>query len=182
MTPSEADASDGASSPAVAVELPERPRLADGVTLAGQMRESAFEDPPWLLDRRGEGYVQVTELLYRIAEALDGQHTLAEIAEHAAQATGRSINVENVRQLLLGQFVQKGLVERADGRLLDAGGNHRSLLQLNMRVRAVDGRRIDPLIRALRWLYWPPVLVVGVGAALAVEAWLYLVHGVAAGV
>ena len=147
------------------------------------MRESAFEDPPWLIDRFGEGYVQVTELLYRIAEALDGKRTLAEIAEHVSQATGRSVTADNVRQLVLVQFVQKGLVPLADGRLAGGGGTaHRSLLQLNMRVRAFDGQAIDPLVRVLRWLYWPPILVIGVCASLAVEGWLYFVHGVAAGV
>src|SRR3954454_7583031 len=75
QAPSVASASDGASSP----DVPERPRLADGVTPAGQMRESAFVDPPWLIDRRGQGYVQVTELLHRIAEVLDGQHTHEQI-------------------------------------------------------------------------------------------------------
>src|SRR4051812_27071551 len=29
--------------------IPERPALAPGVNLAGQMQESAFEDPPWLI-------------------------------------------------------------------------------------------------------------------------------------
>jgi len=70
------------------------------------MRESAFENPPWLIDRNGEGYVQVTELLYRIAEVLDGEHTFDEIATHAAEATGRSITGENVRQLVESQFAR----------------------------------------------------------------------------
>jgi putative peptide zinc metalloprotease protein len=146
------------------------------------MQESAFVDPPWLIDRRGEGFVQVTELLYRIGEALDGKHTLAEIAEHASQATGRSISVENVQQLVLAQFVKKGLVPLADGRVAAGGTSSRSLLQLNMRVRALDGRSIDPLLQVLRWLFWPPVLALGIGVALALEVWLYFVHGVAAGI
>jgi putative peptide zinc metalloprotease protein len=145
------------------------------------MRESAFENPPWLIDRNGEGYVQVTELLYRIAEVLDGEHTFDEIATHAAEATGRSITGENVRQLVESQFARKGLVPFADGRLAPVATG-RSLLQLSMRVRAFDGQTIDPLVRVLRWLYWPPVLVLGICASLAVEAWLYLVHGVASGV
>src|SRR5438309_5753196 len=60
--------------------VPERPRLAPGVRPAGQMQESAFVDPPWLIERQGEGYVQVPRLLYRIAELADGQRTLEDVA------------------------------------------------------------------------------------------------------
>jgi putative peptide zinc metalloprotease protein len=162
--------------------LPEKPRLADGVSLAGQMRESAFVDPPWLIDRRGEGYVQLTELLYRIGEQLDGKHTFEEIANAVSQATGRSVTADNVRQLVDTQFVRKGLVPLADGRVIGSAHGSRSLLQLNMRLRAFDGKTIDPVVRLLQWLYWPPILVLGVAAALGLEAWLYLVHGIAAGV
>ena len=62
--------------------VPERPRLAPGVKPAGQMQESAFVDPPWLVERRGEGYVQLPHLLYRIAELVDGQRTLEDIARN----------------------------------------------------------------------------------------------------
>src|SRR5438034_995771 len=47
----------------VAVPVPERPRLADGVELAGEMVESAFKSPPWLVSRDGR-YIQVSKLLY----------------------------------------------------------------------------------------------------------------------
>src|SRR5947209_11449948 len=120
-----------ADTDSTASHIPALPRLADGVVLAGQMRESAFENPPWLIDRHGQGYVQVTQLLYRIAEALDGEHDYQQIAEHASEATGRSISAENARQLVATQFVRKGLVPLADGRVVGgrtSGG--RSLLQL----------------------------------------------------
>jgi putative peptide zinc metalloprotease protein len=147
------------------------------------MRESAFVDPPWLLEREGEGYVQVTELLYRIAEAMDGQRTLEQIAEHVSNATGRAVTRDNVRQLVATQFVAKGLVPTADGQV--KAGNKpkdRSLLQLGMRVRAVEAKRIDPLVRAVGWLFWPPILAVVVLVGVAAQAWLYFVHGVAGSV
>src|SRR5687767_8818971 len=63
------------------LKLPERPQLAPDVELAGQLEESAYEEPPWLLERKESGYVQVTELLYRIAERCDGEHTYEQIAQ-----------------------------------------------------------------------------------------------------
>src|SRR5581483_7334824 len=53
---------------------------------------------------------------------------------------------------------------------------------INMRMRALDARTIDPLIRVLRWLYWPPVLVLALVAGLRFEVWLCFVHGVAASI
>jgi len=146
------------------------------------MRESAFVNPPWLIERHGEGYVQVTELLYRIAEALDGEHTFEQVAEHASQATGRSVTADNARQLIETQFARKGLVPLADGHVVGGSRSRRSLLQLSMRLRAFDGKSIDPLVRVLRWLYWPPILLIGVALALGLEGWLYLVHGIGPGV
>jgi putative peptide zinc metalloprotease protein len=123
-----------ASSPGAATEklsVPDRPKLAPGARLAGQMQESAFENPPWLIEREGAGYVQVTELLYRIAEQADGTHTLAEIAEIVSEKTGRSVSAENVRTLVGTQLLLKGLVAAADGRVVGAGNGARSLLALS---------------------------------------------------
>src|SRR5437016_1637872 len=71
--------------------VPERPKLAPGVKLAGQMKESAFEDPPWLIEREDGGYIQVNELLYRIAEQCDGRHTVQEIAANVSDGAGPPI-------------------------------------------------------------------------------------------
>src|SRR5437868_756234 len=64
---------------------PEHPRLADGVRLVGAMKESAYVDPPWLIDREGVGYLQVSQLLYQIAEACDGRRSPEEIARHITE-------------------------------------------------------------------------------------------------
>jgi hypothetical protein len=49
----------------------ERPRLAANVSLIGEMPETGFTEQQWLIQRAGR-FVQVTELLYRIAEHADG--------------------------------------------------------------------------------------------------------------
>lgn len=163
------------------VQVPARPALAPGVKLAGEMHESAFKDPPWLIEREGAGYVQVTELLYRIAEQCDGQHDLEEIATAVSDATGRGVSLDNVKQLVGAQLLLKGLVQTADGKVLQNAGGARSLLAINMRQRMIGADRLDPFARALELLFWPPVLITVVVAALALQAWLYLVHGVARG-
>src|SRR5437762_1994050 len=59
--------------------LPERPSLASNVQLVGAMKGTGFKDQQWLIEREGQ-FIQVTELLYRIAELASGERTLKEIA------------------------------------------------------------------------------------------------------
>lgn len=54
-TPSGGSAAPGA--PNAPSTVPDKPRLTPGVEPAGQMQESAFVDPPWLLERKDAGYV-----------------------------------------------------------------------------------------------------------------------------
>src|SRR5919109_99992 len=70
---------------------PERPARAPDVTLIGELKESAFTTQQWLV-QRGDRFVQLSELLYRIVEYADGQRTLAEIAAHVSEATGRRVS------------------------------------------------------------------------------------------
>ncbi|HKH11272.1 MAG TPA: hypothetical protein VKA73_09025, partial [Rubrobacter sp.] len=67
----------GSSSPGV--EVPEYPTLAPDVELLGEMRETGFKESQWLA-RRGDRFIQLTELLYRVAEVADGGSTHEEMA------------------------------------------------------------------------------------------------------
>lgn len=181
-----APAPNGAAAPSPAgaaktISVPERPRLAPGVKLAGQMKESAFKDPPWLIEREGAGYVQVTEPLYRIAEQCDGQRTIEEIASAVSQATGEPLGADSVQRLILGQLIARGLVETADGQVLPAQ-QARSLLALNLRMKMISPEMVAPFTSVLRVLYWPPILLVLLVVAALAEGWLYYVHGVAGSV
>src|SRR5688500_18242859 len=118
------------------LELPERPQLAPDVQLAGQLEESAYKEPPWLLEREESGYVQVTELLYRIAERCDGKRTYEEIAEEVSQETGREVSKENVAQLVTRELLAKGLVADAHGKVVKPPVAARSLLAIRQIGRA----------------------------------------------
>jgi len=155
----------------------ERPSLAPGVTLAGQMKESAFKEPPWLIEREEAGYVQVPELLYRIAEQCDGAHTIDEIATSVSETTGQNIPPDAVHRLIAGQLIQKGLVATGDGRVAITN-RLASPLALNMRMAMVNPRLLHPITRVLQVLYWPPVLLTVLALAAAAQVWLYFVHGV----
>ena len=60
--------------------LVDAPVRVDDVVLIGAMVGSGYRTPPALV-RRGDGQtLQLTPLLYRVLEAVDGQRSCAEIA------------------------------------------------------------------------------------------------------
>src|SRR5207244_9513083 len=62
------------------------PRLADGIELLGEYRDSGFKEAPFLA-RRADGQVlQLPRLLYLVAENTDGHRRYAEIAESVTEA------------------------------------------------------------------------------------------------
>jgi putative peptide zinc metalloprotease protein len=131
--------------------VPEVPKLADGVRLSGDMEESAFVEPQWLAQRDGQ-FVQLTELLYRVAEQVDGQKNLEQIAEAVGDAIDRDVTAGNVQQLIGEKLIPLGLVPKADGSVARPAGAGQSPLQVNMKMAMVPptfshglGKALSPL-------------------------------------
>jgi putative peptide zinc metalloprotease protein len=143
------------------------------------MKESAFINPPWLLEREGSGYVQVTELLYRIAECCDGASTVDDIAARIT-ASGKPVSPATISRLIAQLLIPRGLVEMADGSVVPVASGPVSPLALNMRMKMVGPERIMPITNILRGLYWPPVMVAVLAIAAFVEVWVYVIHGIGA--
>src|SRR5687767_4624442 len=133
------------------------PRLAPGVRLHGELAGSAFADRQWLAERDGQ-FVQMTELLYRVAELADGRRPLAEIADRASVGTSLSLTAEHVGWLVATRLAPAGLVAAAGAPAPVARPAVGSPLALNLRLAVVGPRLIDPVARALQYLYLPPVL------------------------
>ena len=81
----------------------------------GRCAESAFVEPPWLLEREGEGYIQVPRPLYRIAERADGQRTLQDLAQDVSQTEGRGVSADNVRHLVATRSFRRESLRPATG-------------------------------------------------------------------
>src|SRR5438094_1034052 len=171
--------------PAMPSEALERPVPAADVELCGPLKDSGFEDAQWLV-RRGGAYLQMTELLYRLLEKADGRRTLPAIAAGMSEATGLTISADGVQYLLATRLVPAGLVTAADAATPDAvrserAGPARSPLGVNLRLRLVSPRLINPLTVALQYLYLPPILVMILLAAVVSHWWLYRIHGLDGG-
>jgi putative peptide zinc metalloprotease protein len=172
---------EGAAAP-VAVPVREQPRLAEGVELAGEMVESAFKSPPWLISRGGR-YVQVSRLLYAVAEQCDGKRSLDEIARAVSDAIKRDVGPDDVK-VIVSNLMKSGIIALPDGFKAapvdsTAGAGP---LGLNMKMRMLSPRVIDPMTALIQFLYWPPVLVVALGVAAVAQVWVYLSHGVGEGI
>ncbi len=171
----------GGRRPATAARdgVPDRPALAPQVQLSGELPESGFADRQWLVQRAGR-FIQLTELLYRVLEQVDGQRTLAEIAAAVSAATGRRVGADHIRRLLAAKLIPAGLVAPAAGAADTAARGAapaRSPLAVNLRLRLIGPRLLDPLTRVLQLLYTPPILVALLVAVAIGHGWLYAVHG-----
>src|SRR5918992_5715872 len=81
-------------------------RLAQGIELVGEYKDSGFKPPPWIVRRADGQVVQLPRLLYLIAEQADGRRTHEEIGEHVSGEMERGVDggavaalAENLRQL-----------------------------------------------------------------------------------
>jgi putative peptide zinc metalloprotease protein len=162
-------------------EIPECPMLDPRVRLLGEVQGSGFVGQQWLVQFEGR-FVQLSELLYRIAEHLDGRRTLAEIAVAVAAVTTWEVEADDVAYLLRNRLIPLGFIltetERAAGAVANANRPQSapSLLFLQLR-RAVFGEQtIEPIARVLQVLFAPPVLI-PVLVAIAVAHGGVLVDG-----
>ena len=153
------------------------PRLADGVELAGEYKDSGFKTPPWIVRRADGQVVQLPRLLYMVAEEIDGRRSLEEIARRVTHASGRGVDVEAIRLLMDKQLRPLGVVSAADG----SGPEVRKvdpLLALKFRTAVVPERLTRALTTIFKPLFLPPVVVAVVLGLAGLDAWLFFVHGI----
>jgi putative peptide zinc metalloprotease protein len=156
------------------------PALAPSVHLVGELKEGGFGDRQWLLQRDGQ-FVQVTELLYRIAEQLDGKRTVDEIAVSVSDTSDWLVNGDQVRRLLQTNFAPLGLLAGQEEPRSAAMNRSRSPLRVNMRMRMLSPRVIEPITDVLQHFYRPWVMLPMLAAIIAGHEWVYLGAGVGAG-
>ncbi len=179
---SEAGKTEGVEQAPVVLEVPERPSVAPDVEFIGEMKESGFEEPQWLV-KRGGRFIQLTELLYRVAEQANGERTHEEMAEGATGSTDWLVNADNVRQLLEARLLPMGLVIPANAEgaaMLEAAreSRQRSPLAVKLRTNLIGPRVIDPVTGVLQFLFAPVLLIPILAAIVLAHGWMYFAHGV----
>jgi putative peptide zinc metalloprotease protein len=165
-----------------AADVGDPPRLAPGVNLAGELEDTGYAKQQWLAERDG-AFVQVTELLYRALEQVDGSRSVEGIAKGLTEKMNRPYTAENARRLLQ-KLVPLGLVLDAQGNAApppEGASALRGPLAVNLKMALIPPEVANAIVKPFTVFFFPPVIVVLVLAAIAGHLWLYLVHGVARG-
>jgi putative peptide zinc metalloprotease protein len=154
------------------------PQLADGVELIGEYEGSGFKEPPSLARRSDGQVVQLPPLLYAVAARSDGQNTYEAIASEVSQEIGRGLDADQVRFLVQEKLRPLGLLAAADG-----SSPHLEkpdpFLALRFRAAVISERMSDRLGSFFKPLFLPLVVLAALGAFVAVDIWLFFMHGVA---
>ena len=143
------------------------------------MEESGFRDQQWLV-RRGDRFIQLSELLYRVAEQADGGSTHEAMAEGLTRSTDYAFTPENVRQILRSKLLPLGIVASVGDEASKGGqgtGSVPSPLRVNARTELLGAEAITPITRVLRVLFRPAVLVPILVVAVLAQVWVFLAHG-----
>ncbi|MBV8980903.1 MAG: hypothetical protein JO086_08390 [Acidimicrobiia bacterium] len=154
------------------------PALTEGSELIGEFEGSGYKEPPSLV-RRGDGQViQLTPLLYSVAERADGNHTVDQIAKEVGQEIGRSVSAENVRTLVDKKLYPLGLVTSCDGSEPDVDKPD-PLLGLKFRLGVIPERASHRLGGVFKPLFFPPIILGALGVLVGSDYWLFFHHGIA---
>jgi putative peptide zinc metalloprotease protein len=155
------------------------PALAPNVVLLGEMPDTGFTDTMWLVQVEGR-FIQLTELLYLIADQCDGTRSLEEIAANISATTEWQMNADDAAYLVFRKLIPIGLVLAPEDS--DVQARHPrtapSLLRLGLRRGVMTADFIEPIARRLQWLFLPAVLIPLLTIGLVTHAWLYLDRGV----
>jgi putative peptide zinc metalloprotease protein len=148
--------------------------------LLGEYRDSGFKEAPYLA-RRADGQVlQLPRLLYLVAENTDGRRSYAQIAEAVTEEFGRGVSEENVRVLADNKLRPLGVLAAPDGSSLKLQRPN-PLLALNFKTAVVPPGLVNALTVVFRPLFWPVIIIATVAGFIALDWWLFFVHGIAQG-
>jgi putative peptide zinc metalloprotease protein len=155
------------------------PRLAEGVELLGEYKDSGYAQPPSLVRRPDGQVIQMSPLLYRVACQIDGSRDPAAIADLVSADLGRSLTADQVRYLITAKLLPLGIV--ADQAAPAALPKANPLLALRARGTLLSERAANAAGALLTPLFRGPVVVAVVASVAAVDWWLFAVHGLSGG-
>jgi putative peptide zinc metalloprotease protein len=154
------------------------PRLADGIELVGEYQDSGFKDPPYIVRRADGQIIQLPQMLYALAEQVDGKRSYDEIAEAFSHAIGRGVTGDMVRMLADEQLRPLGVLAAPDGSSPQVQKVD-PLLALKFKTAVIPEGVTRALTTIFKPLFLPPVVFAVVAGLVALDGWLLFVHGIA---
>lgn len=168
-----------ASRPVINVtrERVRRPSLAPDVELVGRIQDTAFDDEQWLICFDESTYIQSTPLLYHVLLYSDGNRTTEEIARQVMAATGIEVTGEDVDWLVMNRLIPSGLLDLGvDEEEMGEGPRPAELpvLGLRWRIPLFPYEWTVPFANLFKHLYWPPLMLAVLVAAVAINVWVFV--------
>ena len=162
------------------LDVESRPALAPDVELVGELRATGLVERQWLV-RRSERFIQLSELLYRVAEQLDGARTLDEIAASVTSATRWQVTAENVRQVIDLKLAPLGLVRGEHVPVPRSPTADGSPFRISGRRTLISAAAVQRVSSALAPLFSLAVMLPALTLIVLAHVWLYFVHGAGEG-
>jgi putative peptide zinc metalloprotease protein len=118
------------------------------------------------------------DLLYIVAEQVDGQRGYDEIAERVSEKIGKQIAPDDAKMLVEEKLRPLGVIAGPQGeqpqvQKLDP------MLALKLRTAVVPKRFVRALTTVFYPFFYPPAIVAALAGLVAVDVWLFFIHGVA---
>jgi putative peptide zinc metalloprotease protein len=159
----------------MSVDVAYPPRLADGVELLGELKDSGFAKPPSLVRRADGQMIQLSRLLYLVACQLDGTRPPDVIAALVSEDLGRQLSADQISYIIVGKLAPLGVVagEGAPPKLPTA----RPLLALRGRATLLPAAAANVAGAVFRPLFYWPVIVAVLAGLGAIDYWLFVLHG-----
>jgi putative peptide zinc metalloprotease protein len=151
-------------------------RLLPGVELLGKVEGSGLREPPHYVRRSDGQVVQLSRLLFVVAEHAQRGRSLEEIAERAGACLDLRVRPDQVRYILEDKLHPLGVVAGPDGATPELERVD-PLLALKFRVGVVGPRAVRAIAAPLAPLFSTPVIFAVLGSLVAFDVWLFAIHG-----
>jgi putative peptide zinc metalloprotease protein len=156
------------------VDTAQPARLAPGVELLGEMKDSGFAEPRSLVRRADGQMIQLSRLLYLVAARMDGTRGADDIASAVSAELGRTLTGEQVRYLIVAKLAPLGIVAGQGAPVLPKAS---PLLALRARVTLLPDRAACAAGTFFRPLFRWPVIAAVVVSVAALDFWIFTTHG-----
>jgi putative peptide zinc metalloprotease protein len=123
--------------------------------------------------------VQMPELLYLLADEIDGTKGYDDLAERVTQRFERGLDAEMVKMLVEEKLRPLGVVATPQGEADAELKKIDPLLALKFKAAVVPEWLVNTVTTVFRPLYYPPVVAAVLGGLVALDVWLFGYHGVA---
>ena len=152
------------------------PRLAPGIELLGELKNSGFAEPRSLVRRADGQVIQLSRLLYMVSSLMDGTRGPDDIASAVSAELGRTLTGEQARYLITAKLAPLGIVAGQGAPVLPTAS---PLLALRARVTLLPERAACAAGTFLRPLFRLPVIGAVVVSVAALDFWIFTTHGLA---